>query len=238
MWGESGDGVRDVRDLLVSVGAALVPHVDLERVGARGRRRPAEGVAGAVGLDHRPAAARGLDPELVGGGAGAGGGGGERDQGAVRAAAGRVGGEPGGAAAVDHVGAVGDHVVDGGLGGVADVDLEAVAAGQAGLGPGVGGGGAVVLDHAPAAAGISDPEAIAGVGAGGAAPGQGDGDPGAAGRGGYLGEHGRGAGGRGLQDVGGVGDDVIDGRLGGVADVDLEAVAAGDDGRVPGEGGH
>src|SRR4029077_6456759 len=126
----------DVRDLLIGVRTSLVADVDLEGVRARGRRRPAEGVAGAVGLHHRPASARGLDPELVGGGARAGGGGGERDGGAVRGGVGRIGGAPGGAAAFDHIGAVGDHVICGGLGGVADVDLEAVAARQPGLGPG------------------------------------------------------------------------------------------------------
>src|SRR5438552_18550772 len=98
--GEGGAG-----DLFVGVGGALVLDVDLDRVDAgRGRAVPDEGVAGAVGLYHGPAPARGFDPELVGRGAWAGRGGGEGDRGAVGLGGGLVGAEADRAAAVELIG--------------------------------------------------------------------------------------------------------------------------------------
>src|SRR6266542_2452653 len=148
------DRVCDVVNFFIRVCGALVTDVDLDRVRARGRRRhPGEGVAGAVGLDHGPGAAGGLDPELVARRARAGGAGGERDGAAMRSRVRGAGGKADRAAAVELVGEVVDLLVAVGAALVADVDLEPIAAqGLAGERPAEGVGGAVGLDHGPGAA--------------------------------------------------------------------------------------
>src|SRR6266542_5588672 len=138
------DRICDVVNFFIRVCGALVTDVDLDRVRARGRRRhPGEGVAGAVGLDHGPGAAGGLDPELVARRARAGGAGGEGDRAAVRSCVRRAGGKADGAAAVELVGEVFDRVVAHRLRLVADVDavkstVAPVAPGEGGLAPRVG----------------------------------------------------------------------------------------------------
>src|SRR5205823_5273308 len=160
---------------------------------------------------------------LGGRGARAGGGGGEGDRGAVGLGAGLVGAEADGAAADELVGQVLDRVVAHRFGLVSDVDLDVVAAGAPGVGPGEGIGRCVVLlDHPRPAAGL-DPEAVAGVGTTGG--GGGERDRGARGAwGGRVGAQCGSGAGRGVEDVGEAVHLLVCVRTALVADVDLEAV--------------